>query len=157
MPFEIARAGAIVSTGAADADRMQLARGMIGVAVMRGARIYQAAAVEYCSAARTVGVCLKSGCEIEAVVLATGYVMPEMIQSTVHHLVPDRSRKTSGRRRADLGRQQGLSVRKSHARRADHHRRRDSKEIIRPHRGRRLRLVSSICGKLIARHLGSFA
>ena len=83
--FGIARAGAIVSSGAADADPMQLARGLLRTAVARGARLFEGEAVEFDAAARSVGVQLKNGRQIEArsVVLATGYVMPAIIHSTV--------------------------------------------------------------------------
>jgi glycine/D-amino acid oxidase-like deaminating enzyme len=83
--FGIARTGAIVSPGAADADPMQLARGLLRVAVARGARVFEGEAVEFDTAARSVGVELKSGRQIEArsVVLATGYVMPAIVHSTV--------------------------------------------------------------------------
>jgi glycine/D-amino acid oxidase-like deaminating enzyme len=83
--FGIARAGAIVSPGAADADPMQLARGLLGVAVSRGARLFEAEAIAFDAASRSVGVQLKNGRQIEArsVVLATGYVMPGIVQSTV--------------------------------------------------------------------------
>jgi glycine/D-amino acid oxidase-like deaminating enzyme len=83
--YGIARAGAIVSSGAADADPMQLAHGLLRVAVARGARVFNAEAVEFDAAARSVGVQLKNGRQIEArsVILATGYVMPAIIHSTV--------------------------------------------------------------------------
>ena len=83
--FGITRAGAIVSPGAADADPMQLAHGMLRVAVARGARVFEGEAVEYDAATRSVGVQLKNGRQIEArsVVLATGYVMPPIIRSTI--------------------------------------------------------------------------
>ncbi len=86
--FGIARAGAIVSPGAADADPMQLARGLLGIAVARGARLFEEEAVEYDAAARSVGVQLQNGRQIEArsVVLATGYVMPSIIHSTIHKI-----------------------------------------------------------------------
>ena len=84
--FGMARAGAMVSPGAADADPMQLARGLLAAAITRGARIYEAEAVQFDAAARSVGVLLKGGREIEArsVILATGYVMPDIVHSTVH-------------------------------------------------------------------------
>jgi glycine/D-amino acid oxidase-like deaminating enzyme len=83
--FGITRAGAIVSPGAADADPMQLARGLLRIAVARGARVFEGEAVEFDAAARSVGVQLKNGRLIEAraVILATGYVMPSVVQSTV--------------------------------------------------------------------------
>jgi glycine/D-amino acid oxidase-like deaminating enzyme len=84
--FGIARAGALVSSGAADADPLQLARGLLRLAVARGARLFEGEAVEFDAASRAVGVQLANGHEIEArsVVLATGYVMPDIVRSTVH-------------------------------------------------------------------------
>ena len=84
--FGIARAGAIVSPGAADADPLQLARGLLAIAMTRGARIFEAEAVKFDAATRAVGVLLQNGREIEArsVILATGYVMPDIVCSTVH-------------------------------------------------------------------------
>ena len=83
--YGIARAGAIVSPGAADADPMQLARGLLRVAVARGARVFNGEAIEFDAAARSVGVELRNGRQIEArsVILATGYLMPAIIHSTV--------------------------------------------------------------------------
>jgi glycine/D-amino acid oxidase-like deaminating enzyme len=86
--FGITRAGAIVSPGVADADPMQLSRGLLGLAVARGARLFEGETVEFDAAAHSVGVGLKSGQQIEArsVVLATGYVMPSIVHSTVHNV-----------------------------------------------------------------------
>lgn len=86
--FGIARAGVIVSSGAADCDPMQLARGLLEIAVARGARIFKGDAVEFDVAPRLVGVQLKNGCQIDArsVVLATGYVMPPIIHSTIQNV-----------------------------------------------------------------------
>jgi glycine/D-amino acid oxidase-like deaminating enzyme len=83
--FGIARAGAIVSTGAADADPTQLARGMLRVAIDRGARVFEAEAVNFDSAARSIGVQLNNDRQIKArsVVLATGYTLPAIIRSTI--------------------------------------------------------------------------
>jgi glycine/D-amino acid oxidase-like deaminating enzyme len=83
--FGIARAGAIVSPGAADADPMQLAHGLLTVTISRGARLFEAEATEFDAASRSVGVQLQNGRQIEArhVVLATGYVMPRIIHSTI--------------------------------------------------------------------------
>jgi glycine/D-amino acid oxidase-like deaminating enzyme len=83
--FGIARAGAIVSPVAADADPMQLSRGLLRIAVARGARLFEGEALEFDSAGLSVGVQLQNGRQIEArsVVLATGYVMPAIIHSTV--------------------------------------------------------------------------
>jgi glycine/D-amino acid oxidase-like deaminating enzyme len=83
--FGITRAGALVSPGAADADPSQLARGMLKVAVARGARVFEAEAIDFDAAAHSIGIQLKNGRQIEArsVVLATGYVMPAIVHSTI--------------------------------------------------------------------------
>jgi len=84
--FEMARAGAILSPGSADADPVQLAGALLQTAIMRGARLHQAEAVTFDPASGTVGVGLKDGATIEArhVVLATGYVMPAIVDATIH-------------------------------------------------------------------------
>jgi glycine/D-amino acid oxidase-like deaminating enzyme len=84
--YGIARGGAIVSPGAADADPMLLARGFLNVSVARGARLFDGHAVAFDPAGRSVGVILANGREIEArsVVLATGYAMPDIVHSTIH-------------------------------------------------------------------------
>jgi glycine/D-amino acid oxidase-like deaminating enzyme len=81
----ITRAAALLSPGAADADPMQLTRGLLRVAIDRGIRMFEGEAIEFDAAARSVGVQLKNGRQIEArsVVLATGYVMPSIIRSRV--------------------------------------------------------------------------
>lgn len=84
--FGIARAGAIVSPGAADADPTLLTRSLLRIALQRGARLYEADAVGFDSAARSVAVRLGNGRLIEATsaVLATGYVMPDIVHSSIH-------------------------------------------------------------------------
>ena len=86
--FGIARAAAIISSGAADADPVQLAHGMLGAAITRGARLFEADAVAFDSTGRSVNVRLGNDREIEAriVVLATGYVMPDIVRSSVHEV-----------------------------------------------------------------------
>jgi len=86
--FAITRAGAIVSSGAADSDPLQLSRGLLRVAAARGARLFEGEAVAFDAAGRGVVIGLENGCEIEArsVVLATGYVMPEIVRSNVHRI-----------------------------------------------------------------------
>ena len=86
--FDIARAAAIISSGAADADPVQLAHGMLGAAIARGARLFEADAVAFDSAGRSVNVRLGNDRDIEArtVVLATGYVMPDIVRSSVHEV-----------------------------------------------------------------------
>jgi glycine/D-amino acid oxidase-like deaminating enzyme len=86
--FGIARAGALVSPGAADADPLQLSLGLLRTAVVRGARLFEAEATAFDAAGRSVQVCLSNDREIEAraVVLATGYVMPDIVRSSVHEV-----------------------------------------------------------------------
>ncbi|MGY4318853.1 NAD(P)/FAD-dependent oxidoreductase [Bradyrhizobium sp. JR3.5] len=83
--YRIARAGAIVSPGAADADPLQLARGLLHLALARGARQFDAEAIAFDPAGEAVTVGFDNGREIaaKAVVLATGYVMPDIVRSTV--------------------------------------------------------------------------
>jgi glycine/D-amino acid oxidase-like deaminating enzyme len=85
--FEITRAGAIISPGAADADPIQLAQGLLRTAVGRGARLFKAEAVEFDSASM-VSALTADGHEIEArwLILATGYVMPDIVRSTVQYV-----------------------------------------------------------------------
>lgn len=85
--FAITRAGAIVSPGAADSDPLKLSRGLLQVAAMRGAKLVDGEAIAFDAAGRvTVG--LDNGREIEAgcVVLATGYVMPDIVRANVHRV-----------------------------------------------------------------------
>ena len=86
--FGIARAAAIFSPGAADADPVQLAHGVLTTAVMRGARLFEGEATAFDAAGRSVNVRLANDREIEAraVVLATGYVMPDILCATVHQV-----------------------------------------------------------------------
>ena len=85
--FDIARAAAIISSGAADADPVQLAHGMLGRDCARRASV-RGDAVAFDSAGRSVNVRLGNDREIEArtVVLATGYVMPDIVRSSVHEV-----------------------------------------------------------------------
>jgi len=81
----IARAGAIVSPGAADADPVQLSRGLLRIAIARGARVFEGDAVEFDAASRAIGIQLKNRRQIEArsVILATGYALPSIVPSTI--------------------------------------------------------------------------
>ncbi|HEU0082802.1 MAG TPA: FAD-dependent oxidoreductase [Bradyrhizobium sp.] len=83
--FGIARAGAILSPDAADADPVLLTHCLLKLAIARGARLFRAEAIGFDAASRVVGVQLEDGHQIEArhVVLATGYVMPDIVQSGV--------------------------------------------------------------------------
>lgn len=86
--FAIARAGAIVSPGAADSDPLQLSLGLLQVAASRGVRLFDGEAVAFDVSGRRVAVGLKNGREVEAgaVVLATGYIMPQIVHSEVHRV-----------------------------------------------------------------------
>jgi glycine/D-amino acid oxidase-like deaminating enzyme len=86
--FAILRAGALISPGAADADPLQLSRGLLRVAVARGAHLLDGEATAFDASGRAVTVGLDNGREIEAksVVLATGYVMPDIVRSDVHRV-----------------------------------------------------------------------
>lgn len=83
--YEITRAGAIVSPNSADCDPMQMAIGLLNVAHGSGARFFEAEAVRYDSASHSVGVSTAEGRMIEArhVILATGYVMPDIVETRV--------------------------------------------------------------------------
>jgi glycine/D-amino acid oxidase-like deaminating enzyme len=83
--FGITRAAAIISPGAAEADPVELSRGLLRTAVSRGARVFEGEAVDYDSSSRAVCVALGNGRQIEArsVILATGYVMPAMVHATI--------------------------------------------------------------------------
>nr|WP_322596922.1 FAD-dependent oxidoreductase [Bradyrhizobium sp. SEMIA] len=80
--FRIARAGALLSRDAADTDPVLLTHGLLDISVQRGARLLKANAVAFDSAARSVTVGLENGLSIEArhVVLATGYVVPDIVK-----------------------------------------------------------------------------
>jgi glycine/D-amino acid oxidase-like deaminating enzyme len=82
--FAIARAGALLSRDAADADPVLLTHGLLDISLRRGAHLLMANAVAYDSAAQNVTVGLEGGLSIDArhVVLATGYVMPDILRPT---------------------------------------------------------------------------
>jgi glycine/D-amino acid oxidase-like deaminating enzyme len=84
--FGFDREAAILSPGSADADPLLLAHGLIAAAMAEGAAVYDAMAVDYESVGQGVAVTLDNGCIVEArrVVLATGYVMPDFIETDLH-------------------------------------------------------------------------
>jgi glycine/D-amino acid oxidase-like deaminating enzyme len=87
--FEIHREAAIISPGSADADPVQLSQALLAEAVRRNARLFDAEALGYDSSSDAVMVVLDGGHVIEAkhVVLATGYVMPDILTSDLHKVV----------------------------------------------------------------------
>jgi glycine/D-amino acid oxidase-like deaminating enzyme len=86
--FGFARAGAILSPDEAEADPVALAAGLLRVAIERGTRLRKGEAVAFDARASTVGVGFEDGHEAEArhVILATGYVMPVIVQSRVQRV-----------------------------------------------------------------------
>src|SRR5438128_1874602 len=83
--FGFARAGAILSPDVADADPVLLTLALLRLALARGARLFRAEATGFDCSSRAVEVALQDGHRIEArhVVLATGYVMPDIVHSSV--------------------------------------------------------------------------
>lgn len=83
--YEITRAGAIVSPNSADCDPMQMAIGLLNIAHGRGARFFEVETVRYDNTSHGVGVTTSAGFSIEArhVILATGYVMPDIVETKV--------------------------------------------------------------------------
>ena len=86
--FGFARTAAIVSPGAAYCDPLQLSRGLLHIAAARGARLFDGEAVTFDAAGSKVITGLENGREIGSrfVVLATGYVMPDIVRASIHRV-----------------------------------------------------------------------
>ncbi|HEY2249098.1 MAG TPA: FAD-dependent oxidoreductase [Bradyrhizobium sp.] len=86
--FGILRSGAVLSPDAADADPAALAAGLLDVALRRGAQLRKGEAVVFDSRASKVTIGFEDGFEAEAkhVVLATGYVMPPIVQGRMQRV-----------------------------------------------------------------------
>ena len=86
--FGIDREAALLSPGAADADPLCLAHGLMARAVEGGGHLFDADAVHYDTGSRRTTVLMDDGHSIEAdwVVLATGYVMPDFVASEIHRV-----------------------------------------------------------------------
>ncbi|WP_052628997.1 NAD(P)/FAD-dependent oxidoreductase, partial [Rhodopseudomonas palustris] len=84
--FDFDRDAAIVSPGSAEVDPLRLSHALLGAAVARGAMLFDAEAVSFDSGGGAVTVATDTGGTIEAanVVLATGYVMPDIVTSDLH-------------------------------------------------------------------------
>lgn len=84
--YSLSREAALHSQGSADADPVLLTSGLLNAVTSRGARLYRANAVTFDSGACSVHAATDEGIEISArqLVLATGYVMPDIVQPTVH-------------------------------------------------------------------------
>lgn len=85
--FGIDREAALFSPGSAEADPLLLAQGLLAQAIARGARLFKGEAVRFESLGPRAGVVLDSGHSIEAsaIVLATGYIMPDIVKSDLHN------------------------------------------------------------------------
>jgi glycine/D-amino acid oxidase-like deaminating enzyme len=84
--YGLRRDAALVHGGSAEADPVALARGLMQVAVGRGARVYSPAqVVAYDGSASSATVMTSDGFSIEAelLVLANGYEMPPFVQPKV--------------------------------------------------------------------------
>ncbi|WP_407654605.1 NAD(P)/FAD-dependent oxidoreductase [Bradyrhizobium prioriisuperbiae] len=86
--FGFDRDGAIVSPGSADADPLQLASGLLAIALSRQAIVCDAQAVAYHDDSREAIVELESGHVVAArhVVLATGYALPDIVKPQLHQI-----------------------------------------------------------------------
>uniref|UniRef100_A0A9E8CL25 FAD-binding oxidoreductase n=1 Tax=Bosea sp. NBC_00436 TaxID=2969620 RepID=A0A9E8CL25_9HYPH len=86
--FGFDRAAAIVSPGSAEADPLSLCHGLLATSVQRGARLIRDEAVGFDCAGRSAAVTLASGHVVEAdrIVLATGYVMPDIVSDDLHRV-----------------------------------------------------------------------
>jgi glycine/D-amino acid oxidase-like deaminating enzyme len=86
--FGIDREAALLSPGAADADPLCLAHGLMARAVAGGGQLFDADALHYDTGSRRTTVVMEDGHSIEAdwVVLATGYVMPDFVASEIHRV-----------------------------------------------------------------------
>jgi glycine/D-amino acid oxidase-like deaminating enzyme len=86
--FGFDREAAILSPGSADADPLRLSHALIASAVASGAFLFDAEARSYDTAGNSVFVTLDCGHVIEAnhVVLATGYVMPDLVKTDLHQM-----------------------------------------------------------------------
>lgn len=84
--FGFDRPAAILSPGSAEADPMALSAGLAWVAGGRGTRFIAGDARDFDETGRSVHIGLADGHEIEArhLVLATGYVMPDVVASALH-------------------------------------------------------------------------
>jgi glycine/D-amino acid oxidase-like deaminating enzyme len=86
--FGFDRAAAIVSPGSAEADPLSLCHGLLATSVRRAARLIRDEAVGFDGAGRSAAVTLASGrvVEAESIVLATGYVMPDIVSDDLHRV-----------------------------------------------------------------------
>lgn len=86
--FGLDRAGAIVSPGSAEADPLSLCHNLLSISMKRGARLVRDEAVGFSGKGQAAFVQLAGGRTIEAghAVLATGYVMPDIVATDLHRV-----------------------------------------------------------------------
>lgn len=108
--FGIDRPGAIVAAGAAEADPVRLADGLLRLAFARGARLVADEAVRYQDGGRGAVVELASGASLEAgtIVLATGYDMPDFVRADRHRILSTWCIATPPQQEARLWRDRAL-------------------------------------------------
>jgi glycine/D-amino acid oxidase-like deaminating enzyme len=84
--FGIEREAALLSAGSAEADPVCLAHQLLRAALARGAMLFDGEAAGFETAPEGVAVQLADGPVIEAanVILATGYVMPNIVRSVLN-------------------------------------------------------------------------
>lgn len=87
--FGFAAEAALYSEGAAEANPVMLAHGLMAHALARGVRLYYPeAVVDYDLGRRGASVLTESGHELGAdfLILANGYEMPDFVPSTIHRI-----------------------------------------------------------------------
>lgn len=87
--FQMDRVGALVSSGAAEADPLCLSLGLLRIALQRGALLVEDEVINYDWSASSTAVTLAGGRIVEAkhLVLATGYEMPGFVKTDLHRTV----------------------------------------------------------------------
>jgi glycine/D-amino acid oxidase-like deaminating enzyme len=114
--FEIERDGGILSPGAAEADPLLLAWGLLAVAVKRGALLIDATATNIQTEGHTATIQTDGKYLIEArkVVLATGYAMPGVPMPKLHRATSSWAMATVPQDPATLWRDRALIWEDSH-------------------------------------------
>jgi glycine/D-amino acid oxidase-like deaminating enzyme len=108
--FGLYREAAIHSIGSADTDPLLLCQALLDAATSHGTVTYDASAENYDSSGQAVVVELDNGHVIEAkhVVLATGYVMPDFVTSSLHRISSSFAIATPPQSHGDLWRDGAL-------------------------------------------------
>ena len=84
--FGFDRAAALHSSGCAEANPVLLSQWMLAIAEHQGAHLFDAEALDYCDDAKRAYVAVEGGHVIEArhIILATGYIMPALVETSLH-------------------------------------------------------------------------